>query len=364
MKTFLERFGGVVLGVLCGFDRLVFRGKLRQLYSPHGMNVLLATNSILRKEFKAHATAVTEQLLRASLMSRADQEGRYRYLNSAQTSKDEVARAIAAEHPVAEGLVCVLRCVEPCWTFDLKNISGQLTVQGEQGKCSQLYHYFVHPQFGWIHVRLQTWFPFEMQVYVNGREWLARTLDRAGLGYRRSDNKFLWVEDWQRAQQLFDQQLQTPWPTVLDELQRQVHPLHPQHLGRMPLAYNWTVHQSEWASDVAFRTPEDLERYYLRWVQHAFLNFDSVQVLRFLGRSGHLYQTGTAAVQTDLARFYEGIRLKHHVAGNSLKLYNHHNVLRPEVTINHPKGFVVYRTAGGFPKRGAAEQLHCYANRQ
>jgi hypothetical protein len=350
MKTFLQRFGDVVLGVLCGFDRLVFRGKLRQLYSPHGMNVLLMSNGILRKDFKRHGNAVTQQVLHASLMARADQEGRYRYLNSGETSKEEVAREIAAKHPVAEGLVCVLRCVEPCWTFDLRSQDGQLTVQGEKGKCSQLYHYFVHPQFGWMHVRLQTWFPFEMQVYVNGREWLARTLDRAGIGYRRSDNKFLWVADWQRAQQLFDQQLQTHWPTVLDELQRQVHPLHPQHLGRMPLAYNWTVYQSEWATDMAFRTPEDLERCYLRWVRHAFLNFDSAQVLRFLGRSGYLYQTGTAAVQTELARFYEGVRLKHWVEYNSLKLYNHFNVLRPEVTINNPRGFVVYRTAENDPQ--------------
>jgi hypothetical protein len=350
VKTFLQRFGGIVLGVLSGFDRLVFRGKLRQLYSPHGMNCYLATNRILRKEFKAHAMAVTDQVLHASLMSHAEQEGRYRYLNSSQTSKEEVAREIAAKHPVEEGLVCLLRCVEPCWTFELKGKEGQLTVQGEKGKCSQLYHYYVHPQFGWMHVRLQTWFPFEMQVYVNGREWLARTLDRAGMGYRRSDNKFLWVEDWQCAQQLFDQQLQTHWPTVLDELQRQVHPLHPQHLGRLPLAYNWTVYQSEWATDVAFRTQQDLERWYLRWVRHAFLNFDSAQVLRYLGRSGHLYQTGTAAVQTNLERFYEGIRLKHWVEGNSLKLYNHYNILRPEVTINEPKGFVVYRRAENDPE--------------
>jgi hypothetical protein len=34
MKTFLQRFAGLVAGVLSGFDRLVFRGKLRQLYAP------------------------------------------------------------------------------------------------------------------------------------------------------------------------------------------------------------------------------------------------------------------------------------------------------------------------------------------
>jgi hypothetical protein len=348
VKTFLQRFGGVVLGVLCGFDRLVFRGKLRQLYSPHGMNCYLGANHVLRKDFKAHANAVTQQVLNASLMSQAEQEDRYRYLH-AGTDKDAVAREIAAKHAITQGLACVLRCVEPCWTFELKKKDGKLTVQGEKGRCSQLYHYLVHPEFGWMHVRLQTWFPFEIQVYINGREWLARTLDRAGIGYRRSDNKFLWIEDWSGAQQLFDQQLQMAWRPVLDELQRQVHPLHPHFLGRLPVAYNWTVYQSEWATDIAFRTPEDLERWYLPWVRHALLNFDSVEVLRYLGRSGHLYQTGTAAVQTDLKRFYEGLRLMHRVEENSLKLYNHFNILRPELTINEPRGFKVYRTAENDP---------------
>jgi hypothetical protein len=349
MKTFLQRFAGIVLGVLCGFDRLVFKGKLRQLYSPNGMNCYLSANRVLRKEFKAHAKGVTDQVLQASLVAQAKELGRFRYLNSSQISKEEVARQIAAEQPVKEGLVCVLQCVEPCWTFDLKSKESQLTVQGQMGKCSQLYHYYLHPQFGWMHVRLQTWFPFEMQVYLNGREWLSRQMDAAGLSYQRSDNKFLWVSDWARAQELFNQQLQTNWPGLLDGLQQQVHPLHPGHLGKLPLAYNWTVFASEWASDVAFRSRADLEGLYRRWVRHAFLNYDSVQVLRFLGQSGRLQQNGMAAVETNVERFYEGVRLKHWVNKNSLKLYDHLNVLRPETTINQPSGFKVYRTKENDP---------------
>jgi hypothetical protein len=300
VKTFLQRYAGIVLGVLCGFDRLVFKGKLRQLYSPNGMNCYLAANRVLRKDFKAHAKAVTEQVLHSSLLAQAKELGRFRYLNSSQISKEEAARAIAAEHRIQEGLVCVLQCVEPCWTFDLKSKERQLTVQGAMGKCSQLYHYYLHPQLGWMHVRLQTWFPFEMQVYLNGREWLSRQLDAAGVDYRRSDNKFLWIRDWQRAQELFDRQLQTSWPELLDELQRQVHPLHPGHLGQLPLAYNWTVFASEWASDVAFRSRSDLEKLYPRWVQHALLNYDSLSILRFLGKSGRIQTSTTAEVHTNL----------------------------------------------------------------
>ena len=56
MKTFLHRFGAVVLGILSGFDRLVFKGKLRQLYSPDGMNRYCNANRVLYKEFKEHAS--------------------------------------------------------------------------------------------------------------------------------------------------------------------------------------------------------------------------------------------------------------------------------------------------------------------
>jgi hypothetical protein len=348
VQNFLHRFGAIVLGVLKGFDRLVFRGKLRQLYSKEGMHCYLSANHVLRKDFKEHAKEVTAEVLQASLVKQANKAGRFQYLGSSKTSKDEVARAIADKHPVQEGLVCVLQCVEPCWTFDLHKKDGLLTIRGERGKCSNLYHYFIHPHFGWMYARLQTWFPFEMQIYLNGREWLARQMDREGLKYRRSDNKFLWVEDWQRAQELLDEQLQTSWPRVLDAIQAQVHPLHPGHLGRLPVAYNWTVHQSEWATDVALDKQANLERFYDRWVRHAFLNFDSAQIMRFLGRSGRVFDNGSA-VQTDLERFYEGTCLKHWVNSNSLKMYNHLNVLRVETTINEPKGFRVYRTKENDP---------------
>jgi hypothetical protein len=38
-----------------------------------------------------------------------------------------------------------------------------------------------------MHLRRQTWFPLTIHVAINGREWLARQLDAASLGYRRSD---------------------------------------------------------------------------------------------------------------------------------------------------------------------------------
>jgi hypothetical protein len=344
MKRFLERFALLVAGVLHGFDRLVFKGRLCPLYTPEGMNCLLCANHVPYKDFKDYAYAVTAQVLKASLVSQASALGRYRYLNSSKLNKEEAARQIAIDKHVKTGLVCVLSCVEPCWTFDKATTpDGLLTIRGEPGKCNHLYHYFLHPQFGWMYVRLQTWFPFEIQVGLNGREWLARQMNQEKLRYVRSDNKFLWIRDWQRAQELLDEQPQTDWLQELDALQQQVHPLHPGHLGKWPLKYNWTTFQSEWATDVAFRRQEDLHPWFDRWLRQALLTYDHTDVLRFFGRSPSLYRKGRTQIQTSVHAQFEGKRIKHWVGINSLKQYTHANVLRTETTINDAAQIFVRR---------------------
>jgi hypothetical protein len=200
-----------------------------------------------------------------------------------------------------------------------------------------------------MYVRLQTWFPFEIQVGINGREWLSRQMDQEKLRYRRSDNKFLHVGNWQRAQQLFDEQLQTDWVTELDKLQQQVHPLHPGHLGRMPLSYNWTVFQSEWATDVVFRSQEVLQTWFDRWLRQAFLTFDSPDVLRFFGRT-LLSPRRHARVKTTVFDYFEGKRIRHWVDHNSVKAYTYANVLRPEATINNADEIRILRPPADDPE--------------
>ena len=151
METFLQRFALITSGVLTGFDRVVFKGRMPQLYSPEGMNCYASANHVLLLDFKKHAKEVTRQVMAASLVESAKAADRFQYLPSGRTSKEAAAREILRRHPTSEGLVAVLQCVEPCWTFDTKSVNGRLRIQGEPGKCSSLYHYFMHPSFGWMY---------------------------------------------------------------------------------------------------------------------------------------------------------------------------------------------------------------------
>jgi hypothetical protein len=355
MNAFLRVFAGLVWGVLHGFDRLVFRGHLRQITTVQGMARYFRTKHVLYKDFRDYVQQKTSQLIEASLEGASQQNRPVIYLRSSNISKEEEAVKIATRDGIREGLICVFKCVEPCWTFDIhrNRERKELELQGKMSKCLFLYHYYQHPEFGAMYGRVQTWFPFAMQIGINGREWLTRQLQKEGLRYRRYDNKVTWVDDLPRAQQLLDAQLQENWRERLEAIRRLIHPSHPNILG-IPLDYYWSVFQSEWASDFLFRRPEDVDRVHPQLVRHALLNFRSVEVMRFLGQKiparGEIHWRFAGEVKTTLKRRPEGVCLRHAVNGNSIKTYSGPGFIRVETTINHPHDFKVYRTKENDPE--------------
>src|SRR5262249_25743942 len=162
--------------------------------------------------------------------------------------------------------------------------SKRLVLEYRQRQCTHLYHYYFNPHFGFMHARLQTWFPFRIYVRINGREWLAQQMDQAGLAYGRPDNCFVWLPDIERAHALFDEQRRVGWPGLLDEVRRWLHPAHEAICAKMPLTYYWSVHQSEWASDVMFTSQAELQKLYPLLVRHSITTYGPGDVLRFLGR--------------------------------------------------------------------------------
>jgi len=342
--------------VLSGFDRLVLRGSLRSMAFQLGIMGYLWREQVLLKDFAKHAEQTTALLKEGSLAT-ANKLGReIRYLPSSQTSKEDVAREIARRDGITDGLICVLSCVEPCSSFEIfrNRDTYRLEIRPRLRKCLHLYHYYRHPTFGFMHARLQTWFPFNIQVCLNGREWLARQMDRAGLAYRQRDNSFTWLEDVDKAQALMNQQSAAHWPRLLQGIVRDIHPRHARIFERSPLIdYRWSVHQSEWASDVLFRSRAALEAVYPRLIHHAITTFGSVDVMRFLGHklteTGQIPSRFAGEVKTDVRERAEGIRIKHWVDDNSLKLYDKWSVLRPEFTMNNPSAFQVFRPKEGEP---------------
>lgn len=232
--------------------------------------------------------------------------------------------------------------------------SGRLVPEVQTRKCLHLYHYLQHPRFGLCHVRVQTWLPYTVEVYLNGREWLARQMDAAGLAYVPRDNCFTHLSDPAQAQALFDQQQRVPWPKLLAELLDQTHPLHAEITAPLPwLSYYWALTQSEYATDLMFKDRAELARLYPQFVRHALTRFGSADIMRFLGHvvpaaSGRVNGRFKAELNTKYLVRPEGVRIKHRVGHNSIKAYDKHGAgLRVETTLNAPEVFKTWRRAAG-----------------
>jgi hypothetical protein len=350
MKEFIRRHAASVIGVINGFDRLRFRGTWRLGASVAGLDRFLRYMGVLLKGAGKWMNDCTEEIKKASLAVADGQDRPVQYVNDPSARKEDIAREIAERDGITEGLVCVLTAVEPCFSFDIQRNREKkiLELVSRRRKCLHLYHYYQHPQFGLMHMRLQTWFPFNLWCCVNGREWLARQLDEEKIGYLKRENCLVTVDNIERAQALAHEQLKTDWAGVLDPIAAKVHPIHRTMFTDFPIDYYWSCQDSEWASDIMFKSPEALAKLYPHLIRHGMQNLSCEHVMRFLGRKvptvGGPYGTFKGEVVSDLKCRPEGLRLKHYVNGNSVKMYDKQgSVLRIETTIIQPRDFKVFR---------------------
>jgi hypothetical protein len=360
MKSFLSRFGSLVLFVLSGFDRLRFAGESRLLNHARGVQSYLWQQQILFKDFPAHAQRLTRTLCCRTKALAQEQDVPLLPLNSPAIDKEAAALQLASGRPPRQGRIAVLSCVESCSVYRLrKNAQGLIEPRKEIGKCLHYYHYFRHPQLGLCYVRIQSWFPFSVRVGLNGREWLYQQLRQRGCDCQRQGNLIWRVQDPTLAQDLLDEQTRADWPALLRGLVEPVHPLWDDLHGRARAPYYWMTEQSEWATDIVFRSPEVLAAWYPRWLQHGLTALSCKDALRYLGKHvpPHGYGRCTDEARIDLRTRPEGTRLKFWYGSNSVKMYDKEapvaGTLRLETTINDPSGYRVYRTKEGEPQDAA-----------
>jgi hypothetical protein len=356
MSLFLRRFSHCIHGVLSGFDRVRFRGTQRLLASVRGLTAFLAFRHVLLKDFKPYVTSVTDAI-RQQVETGAQEAGvAIEYLNDARRSKEELAAALGKRAGRTSGLRAILSAVEPCRTFFVRKnpATGLLELQNRLGKCLHYYHYWLDEKLGPCHVRLQTWFPFNTFVCINGRDMLAQELTRQGIEYRQRDNCFSWVRDLERAQVLLNEQVQLDWSEQLTRLLTASHPGWSRWPGMDRPPY-WSAEQTEWATDVLFRSRAVLSRLTPVLTRHALVGLGCGDAMRFLGRpvtaAGRLQSKFAGEVGTDYVKRPEGVRVAFHVNRNRVKFYDKQgSVFRVETTIANARDMKSYRPKEGDPE--------------
>jgi len=348
VNSFVAKHHREIIGVLECFDRVILRGHLpiagvgyfsTWLYSKQiALNMRQLSDGWWN--FK-HAAPWFADTLKAHARALADKAGRpYRHLPRAERM-EENARELAERDGITDGLVCVNGAMENCRTFRVHYGEDGPKVRSGQRVCLVIYYYWMDREFGLMHVKLQTWFPFTVQVYVNGHEWLARKLAARGIAFEKLDNAFVELADAKKASDCARGFWRRDWPKLLHRLASRVNPLLRDWLAGQN--YYWVIDQAEFSTDVLFADKKGLASLRRALYQHAVDCFGAEQVMTFLGRkySGRFH----GEVRTHWRQREPGAAVKHWVKTNAIKMYDKAGrVLRIETVINQPNEFFVHRS--------------------
>lgn len=374
MNSFIAKHGAAISGVLSCFDRVILRGHLPMAGVGYFSTWLYSKKISLNvqplepgwRAFKEMAPWFAEQLKTHARKMAADAGRPYKHLPSHERM-EENARTLAEQDGIKEGLVCVYGAMETCCTFRVRYSDNGPKLGQDRRVTLVLYFYFMDREFGLMHVKIQTWFPFTVQVYVNGHEYLARKLAAHGIAFEKVDNAFVKLADAGRAGECARGFWRRDWPKFLDVLARRVNPLLTTWLDGQ--GYYWVIDQAEYSTDVLFSDKSALATLRSALYEHAALCFGAPQVMTFLGKKYR--ETFQGEVRTQWHRREPGAAVKHWVKRNALKMYDKAGtVLRIETVINDPTEFVVHRTrrkqdgteeVGWFPMSKGVAHFYRYA---
>jgi hypothetical protein len=315
--------------------------------------------NIRRKDFIPQLQPWSERLIEHAKSAAQRKGAPYQYLQG-QHSKEKLIDQVIRERKLISGLIAVFCCLESCRTVKLCHGEGKPRLAFTRRPQRVVYYYFLDPEFGRVHVRIETWFPFTIQIYVNGHDWLAQQLAKRRAAFVQHDNCFLELDDAAAAQRQADRFFSLAWKSRLNRWVQQVNPLLKEVTWLRSMEYRWVIDQFEYSTDVLFRSRQHLAELYPRLLDHAAVHFSPQDILTFLGRKLHPRFQGEVLTHTQKDR-QPGARIKHRMKNNWLKMYDKFGqVLRVEAVINNPREFPVRRRR---KRHGRWKQVWCPMNK-
>jgi len=278
------------------------RAKAEQIAKEHGIEIEFIRKSGIRKE-----SIITEKIERRGA------------------------------HP---GIVHIISAMEGCNTYKPwhDKTTGKTFLKPDTSKCLHYYFYFIDEQVGLGYVRVPTWCPFRLQVYINGHNLLASELKQAGIKFSMIDNAFDRLEDAGKAQELSDKISIEKLHRKLDEFAWQFCPVYKD----FNLRYHWSVMQAEYATDIVFKKQESLQTIYSELVATAIHTVKPENIATFLGHKLDPRYEGEVGNNYNVR--IEGSRIKHTMGSVSIKMYDKfRKILRIETTANDISFFKHFR---------------------
>ncbi len=340
MELLTETYQNEISCVLSCFDRLILSGTLPEISYSQGMTRYIYDNGIKIFDYPKFAEPFKEAI-RANAERIAKEHGiEIEFIRKAGVRKESIISEKIEKRGNHPGIVHIISAMESCSTYKPwhDKITGKTFLKPDTSKCLHYYFYFIDEQVGLGYVRVPTWAPFRLQVYINGHNLLASELKQAGIKYSMIDNAFDSLEDAGKAQELSDKISIEKLHRKLDEFAWQFCPVYKD----FNLRYHWSVMQAEYATDIVFRKQESLQQIYSELVVTAIHTLKPENIATFLGQKLDPRYQGEVGNNYNVR--IEGSRIKHSMGSVSIKMYDKFSkILRIETTSNDISFFKHFR---------------------
>lgn len=333
-------------GVFETFDRMIINGYLLNLCNYRQFLYYLIKNDVKLVDFNKFAIQETDSLCNHIDNYIKNNNVEVKHFSGSNFNKDELARNDFEKCPDKIGLISGFSVVEVCNTTTVKpnKDTKKLEVTTRSTKCKHYYLYYNDAEFGWMFLKIQTWFPYNVQIYINGREYCSKIFDKNNIKYEMYNNSFSYIEDFEKAQKLADDILNKKISDSFDGLIKQINNHLPKIEGIFSHSYYWCIDQCEFATDINFKSRNDLSLFYKTLVETTYFTFSSEDIYSFFGRNiSRIHNFTKGEIISDLRHRYQGYRIKFKINNNQIKMYDKGNNLRIEVTINNPKDFKILK---------------------
>lgn len=329
-----------ICGVLNCLDRVILTGTLPQICHSSGMTTYLYSKRVRIFDYPKFAEPFKEELRSNAEQLAKENEIEIEFVSKSHIRKEDLVKKVLDKRGTHSGLVHILSAMEACGSYkpwhDKK--SGKTFLKGAQSKCLHYYFYFIDPYLGFGYIRVPTWCPFKLQVYINGHNILANELKKNGIGYSMIDNAFDYIEDFGRAQEICDNLDIRKIHRQLDELAKTYCPVY----SSFNQVYHWSIMQAEYATDIVFEKQEYLQSIYSELIATAIHTVKPDNIATFLGHKVDPRYQGEMGNNYNIR--IEGSRIKHTMGKSSIKMYDKFSkILRIETTTNDVGFFKHYR---------------------
>jgi hypothetical protein len=355
-----ERYCKELDGVLSCYDRVVITGNIQSFCYAQGMTHYLYQQEIRIFDYAKFAEPLRERI-RENAEALAQANGvKIEFVRSGKKDfrKENRVQQVLKKRGDQPGLVHIFGAMEACSSYRPwhDKATGKTYLKPGSSKCMTYYFYFMDEQLGLCYLRVPTWSPFRLQFYFNGHNWLANQLKQRGIAYKMSDNAFVHIDDYTIANQLANEFDVEILHQRLDEFAQQYCPV----IVELKLTYYWSIMQSEYATDLVFKSRDTLQAFYphlLETLTHAVKPAD---IATFLGRKLNGNYQGEMGNRFN--KRWIGSRIKHQMGPVSIKMYDKFNlILRIETTVNNVAFFKQYRdgstTMGWAPMKKTIHSL-------